>query len=87
MAGGSLVLLATALFLLGGDRGKSQQRNKTYYTSKGFGKAAARIGAADQAAAMVCVAMDAPEKSLAEAAIHGKAAGTTRQHKRSYYLV
>ena len=81
MAGGSLVLLATALFLLGGDRGKSQQRNETYYTSKGFGKAAARIGAVDKTAAMVCVAMDATEKSLAEAAIHGKAAGAACQYR------
>jgi len=81
VAGGSLVLLATALFLLGGDRGKSQQRNKTYYTSKGFGKAAAGIGAADQTAAMVCVAMDAAEKSLAETAIHGEAAGAACQYR------
>ena len=80
MAGGNLVLLATAL-LLGGDRGKSQQRNETYYTSKGFGKAAAGIGAADQTAAMVCVAMDAAEKSLAEAAIHGEAAGAACQYR------
>ena len=81
MAGGSLVLLATALFLLGGDRGKPQQRNKTYYTSKGFGKAAAGIDAAYRAAAMVCLALDAREKPLAEAAIHGEATRTTCQHR------
>jgi len=62
VAGGSLVPLATALLLLGGDRGKSQQRNETYYTSKGFGTAAARIGAAHRAAAMVCLAVDAERK-------------------------
>jgi len=81
VAGGSLVLLATALLLLGGDRGKSQQRNETYYTSKGFGKAAAGPGAAHRAAAMVCVAMDATEKSLAEAAVHGEAAGAACQYR------
>jgi len=82
VAGGSLVLLATALFLLGGDRGKSQQRNKTYYTSKGFGKAAARIGAAHRAAAMVRLAVDAAEKwPLAEAAIYSEATGAARQHR------
>ena len=81
MAGGSLVLLATALLLLGGDRGKSQQRNETYYASKGFGKAAAGIGAADQTAAMVCLALDATEKPLAEAAIHGEGTRTTCQHR------
>ena len=80
MAGGNLVLLATAL-LLGGDRGKSQQQKQTYYTPKGLGKAAARIGAARRAAAMVCVAMDATEKSLAEAAIHGEAAGAACQYR------
>ena len=71
MTGGNLALLVTALLLLGGDRGKSQQRNETYYTSKGFGKAAAGIDAAYRAAAMVCLALDAREKPLAEAAIHG----------------
>ena len=87
MAGGDLVLLATALLLLGGDRGKSQQRNETYYTSKGFGKAAAGPGAAHRAAAMVCLAVDAAKRSLAEAAIYGKATRAARQHRQSRHLV
>ena len=81
MTGRNLALLVTALLLLGGDRGKSQQRNETYYTSKGFGKAAAGIDAAYRAAAMVCLALDAREKPLAEAAIHGEATRTTCQHR------
>ena len=57
------------------------QRCKTYHISRQYCKTAACAGAADRAAAMGGVAVDAAaEREMAEAAVHGNTAGTARQH-------
>src|SRR5262249_50283439 len=63
------------------------QRCEAYHTSAQSGKAAESAGGADRARAMVRVALDTKGGwELAEASVHGAAAGSACQHKRSQHV-
>ena len=62
----------------------TNNHDKADHASARSGKAAARPGAADRAAAMGSMALDAEAgRQVAEAAISGDAAASARQHQRS----